>query len=80
MIQFTIFQYYIRHSQPFSTAAYLRSEAAAKQYTIITEEDGIKTVCLNDPKKRYDLTHSLKATDSPPYHNNSKYLGPIVQN
>lgn len=52
-------KYYIRHSQPFSTAAYLRSEAAAKQYTIITEEDGIKTVCLNDPKKRNALSLAM---------------------
>ena len=28
-------------------------EESEKQYTITTEVDGIKTVCLNDPKKRY---------------------------
>lgn len=52
-------KHYIRHSQLFSTAACLRSEAAAKQYTIVTEEDGIKTVCLNDPKKRNALSLAM---------------------
>ena len=39
-------------SHSFSTSHFLMVEESEKQYTVTTEEDGIRTVCLNDPKKR----------------------------